>query len=214
MTKPRDSYHHGDLRNALIDAAMELAKQGGPEAVVLREAARHVGVSPTAAYRHFASHTDLMHVIKDRALSILTDAMEEQLATLAQTSGPLADAVAGMRAIGAGYVHFALENPGVFRTWCNHTPAHDASETGDERKYEHSRPFRVLTEALDELGRVGLLKPERREGAEIAAWAAVHGLAILLLDGPLTSLPAEQKDAVINSTLDMVVGGICNQPPA
>lgn len=210
MTKTRGNYHHGDLRNALTDAAMQLARHGGPEAVVLREAARHVGVSATAAYRHFANHEDLMHVIKDRALDILTAAMEAQLAALGHTSDPRADAVARMRAIGAGYVRFALQNPGIFHTWWNPAAHHTSQEAG----YQESRPFRVLTDALDELLRVGLLQPARREGAEIAAWAAVHGLAFLLLDGPLAELPESEKDAVIEATLDMVVNGICGPPAA
>ena len=60
-------YHHGDLANALTAAATELARDGGPEAVVLREAARKVGVSATAAYRHFAGHGDLIHAVKELA---------------------------------------------------------------------------------------------------------------------------------------------------
>ena len=64
----RSTYHHGDLANALAAAAAQLAREGGPDAVVLREAARRVGVSATAAYRHFASHNDLFEeVAKFRA---------------------------------------------------------------------------------------------------------------------------------------------------
>src|SRR5439155_20803437 len=66
VNERRRAYHHGDLANALTNAATELARHGGPEAVVLREAARQVGVSATAAYRHFASHGDLVHEVKER----------------------------------------------------------------------------------------------------------------------------------------------------
>ncbi len=58
----RAAYHHGDLPNALADAATDLARSGGPEAVVLREAARRVGVSAAAAYRHYASHCELLRL--------------------------------------------------------------------------------------------------------------------------------------------------------
>lgn len=207
MNKARTSYHHGNLRSALTDAAMRLAEEGGPEAVVLREAARHVGVSATAAYRHFANHTDLMHVIKERALEILTVAMEEKLAALPHQEDPTLDALARLRATGVGYVHFAMENPGIFRTWCN--PIHDHEPTGG---YRESRPFQVLVDVMNELRNLGLVQPEQPT-AEVTAWAAVHGLAMLLLDGPLRVLPPEHKEAVIDSTLDVVVHGICRQLP-
>jgi AcrR family transcriptional regulator len=61
----RAGYHHGDLPNALADAATNLARSGGPEAVVLREAARQVGVSAAAAYRHYVGHGELLAAVKD-----------------------------------------------------------------------------------------------------------------------------------------------------
>jgi AcrR family transcriptional regulator len=60
-------YHHGDLRNALVAAAAELAAKGGPQSVTIRAAAREVGVTPTAAYRHFAGHEDLLNAAKECA---------------------------------------------------------------------------------------------------------------------------------------------------
>ena len=65
----RAGYHHGDLPNALADAATDLARGGGPEAVVLREAARRVGVSAAAAYRHYVGHCELLQAVKHRALA-------------------------------------------------------------------------------------------------------------------------------------------------
>src|SRR5690242_15991484 len=64
----RATYHHGDLRNALIGAAADLAERGGPDAVTIRAAAREVGVTPTAAYRHFAGQADLVDAAKAEAL--------------------------------------------------------------------------------------------------------------------------------------------------
>jgi AcrR family transcriptional regulator len=93
----RSTYHHGDLANSLVGAAVELAREGGPQAIVLREAARRVGVSPTSAYRHFADHQDLIAAVKMRAQRALTDAMAgepglfrttfNQDAPIAETSG-------------------------------------------------------------------------------------------------------------------------------
>ncbi|HEV7626499.1 MAG TPA: helix-turn-helix domain-containing protein, partial [Streptomyces sp.] len=72
----KSAYHHGDLRNALIEAATDLARDGGPEAIVLRAVARRVGVSPTAAYRHFAGQAELLHAVKELGQQRLTESME------------------------------------------------------------------------------------------------------------------------------------------
>lgn len=73
-------YHHGNLAQALVDAGLEMAADGGPDAVVLREVARRVGVSPTAAYRHFAGQAALMDAITEAAMGRLAEFMREALA--------------------------------------------------------------------------------------------------------------------------------------
>lgn len=112
----RASYHHGDLPNALTDAATQLAREGGPDAVVLRAAARATGVSAAAAYRHFADHGELLHAVRQRALSELADAMRRSL----DSGEPLTDrgqeSIRRLRALGRAYIEFALDNPGLFRT--------------------------------------------------------------------------------------------------
>src|SRR5579862_8662291 len=77
--KPRSTYRHGDLRRALLEAGIELARNGGPDAVVLREATRRAGVVPNAAYRHFASRHDLLAAVRASALSRMAIAMEKEL---------------------------------------------------------------------------------------------------------------------------------------
>jgi AcrR family transcriptional regulator len=72
---PRRTYHHGDLRQALLEAGIALARVGGPEAVVLREATRRAGVVPNAAYRHFVNRQALLQAVRAAALSTLAAAM-------------------------------------------------------------------------------------------------------------------------------------------
>src|SRR5262249_21113232 len=113
----RATYHHGDLANALANAATDLARSGGPEAVVLREAARQGGVSATAAYRHFTNHGDLIHEVKERCQTTLAEYMDAELAAAAPLSEePQTAAVQRLRALGIGYIRFALAEPGLFRT--------------------------------------------------------------------------------------------------
>src|ERR1700726_860340 len=82
-TEPaRATYRHGDLRRALLEAGIDLAREGGPAAVVLREATRRAGVVPNAAYRHFASRWELLQAVRSAALSALAVAMEAELAKL------------------------------------------------------------------------------------------------------------------------------------
>ncbi|MDZ4359203.1 MAG: TetR family transcriptional regulator, partial [Variovorax sp.] len=102
----RSTYRHGDLRRALLDAGIELARDGGPNAVVLREATRRVGVVPNAAYRHFASRHDLLLAVRAAALSEAAKAMEGELAVLPCDQPPADFARAQVRAIGTAYLRF------------------------------------------------------------------------------------------------------------
>jgi AcrR family transcriptional regulator len=206
----RDTYHHGDLANALTAAATDLARHGGPDAVVLRQAARQVGVSATAAYRHFAGHGDLIHEVKERCQAALAAQMRAELAAVAPSDDPRQLAVRRLRAVGEGYLAFALAEPGLFRTaFCMpDSPREKVVERFDAPSYQ------ILTEALDELERLGMIAPTRRPYCETVAWSVVHGLATLLVDGPLAGLPEADRKQMIDGTLDAVRDGICYQGPA
>jgi AcrR family transcriptional regulator len=207
----RGAYHHGDLPNALADAATDLARGGGPEAVVLREAARRVGVSAAAAYRHYASHCELLQAVKQRALAALGDALEQGLDAGDPLPQPADEALRRFRNLGAAYIGFALDNPGLFHAaFVLHSPfCREEAVFGDvHEKIAASRPYQILSEALDELVAVGLLDPARRELAPIAFWSSVHGLATLLLDGPLVGLDEHERAVAIQRTLDILGDGI------
>ncbi|MEP6482463.1 MAG: TetR/AcrR family transcriptional regulator [Rhodoglobus sp.] len=202
----RPSYHHGDLRQALIAAGVELARAGGPEAVVLREATRQVGVSPNAAYRHFADREALLAAVSDAALAMLATAIEAHIAAIPRGAAETV-ARAQLRAVGTGYVAFALDNPQLFRTAFS-VPA-DLQDAGAPSRSGPGglSPFTLLTAALDQFVASGIMPPERRPQAEFLAWSSVHGFAMLLIDGPLRALPRAQADAVTQRVIDMVEAG-------
>jgi AcrR family transcriptional regulator len=178
-------YHHGALHSALIEAAVALAREGGPDRVILREAARAAGVSHSAAYRHFTDRDALLAEVSRYARSELAAEMRRRVK---RTKDPRLR----LQAVGTAYINFALTQPGLFRTAFTSHPSTPEVGAGTEstESTESTEPYEVLSRVLDEAQADGVLKPERRPGAEIAVWSAVHGLAGLLLDGPLPTTAA------------------------
>ena len=193
----RERYHHGDLRAALVEAAVTAARSGGPEAVRLNQLAATVGVSPSAAYRHFPDGLgELLVAVGDVARRGLAERIALRTG---QVDPSAADAVQQrFRASGRAYVEYVVEHPGLFRVACRHEGV----------RRPDADPFGLLEQCLDDLVTTGALPPDRRPWAPAAAWAAVHGLAVLLTEGPLGRLPATDRDAVVERTLDMVQAGL------
>ena len=102
-------YHHGDLRRVLIDAALKLAEEGGPEAVSVREAARRAGVSPGAPFRHFESRNALMTAVAEEAQRRFRAEIDAALA-----GAPANDPLKCFRSFGLAYLRWAMKNPAHF----------------------------------------------------------------------------------------------------
>src|SRR5690349_6524926 len=186
----RATYRHGDLRQALLDAGVAMAREGGPDAVVLREATRRAGVSPNAAYRHFADREALVAAVSDAASSASAAVIESEWDSVSPGS-PAETAHAHLRAVGTGYLRFARDEPGLFRAAYT-VPSNLEQAFSPEKAGPSGRtPFQLLGIAIDEMVSAGLMPAERRPGAELRAWSAVHGLAMLVLEGPLRDLDEE-----------------------
>jgi len=208
VTKARRGYRHGDLRRALLDAGVALARAGGPDAVVLREATRRAGVVPNAAYRHFASRDALLQAVRAAALAALANAMEAELARLPPGWGAANDARARLRATGLAYVRFALEETGLFRTAFGVPPAQPGVADPAAAGASGLNPFQMLGAILDQMVAAGVLPAARRPAAEYLAWSAVHGLAMLAIEGPLRRLSHPEVAALAQRVLDMVEQGL------
>ncbi len=205
----RSTYRHGDLRRVLLEAGMDLARTGGPDAIVLREATRRAGVAPNAAYRHFASREALLQAVRAAALAAVAGAMEAELASLPAGLPPADLARASVRAVGTGYLRFALAEPGLFRTaFARSEVLMQATPEAPTAGPGGLNPFELLGAALDQLVQAGVMPPERRPGAEFLAWSAVHGLAMLVVDGPLGPVIGPQLQQIGQRLLDMVEKGL------
>ena len=170
-------YHHGDLRTALLGEGLRLVEEGGADALSLREVARAAGVSATAVYRHFPDKRALMVALAQEGVRRLGEAQ----AAVAALGG-----VAAFTAIGRAYVDFALANPGLFRL----TFTYPGIEIGD--------PVNDKAASLLHDHALELAHGDKRLTRVIAlrAWALVHGLALLILDGRVPS-----DDALIDATI-------------
>jgi AcrR family transcriptional regulator len=190
------------VRAALVDAGVQLARLGGPDALVLREVTRLVGVVPNAAYRHFADRDALLAAVRDAAVAELARRMAEGIARVRARPETPTGARLRLRAIGQAYLAFARTEPGLFDTafasGVQHPPV-----VGSNGGRDADSPLGLVKAALDGLVAAGVLDPARRPLAEFPTWAAVHGLAVLLR-GPLRMLPAREQAQLEAHTLAFI----------
>jgi AcrR family transcriptional regulator len=203
----KGGYHHGDLRKALVAAALKLVAKHGVEAFSLREAARAVGVSPAAAYRHFEDRSALLKALAHEGLARLALKMEEAVVTAPGAPGSPARAAAELAGIGAAYVEFAVANGSHFRVmfgpWCDL-----ADELAPELLPRGRDPLQLLVDTLDGMVRAGAITAPARQGAEIFAWSAVHGFASLVVEGglPLDGEERARAYGVVQRTILLGLG--------
>ena len=167
--KPADRYHHGDLRAALLREAGRVLAVSGPEALSLRELARALNVSHNAPYKHFANRDALL-------ASLAADGFRELTADGHEAAGAASSGEA-MRARALAYIRFALRRPAVFKLMFSrdvsgrvHAELAEAARTG----------FFALRAALS-----GGATDRAANDTALAAWAFVHGIAHLLIDGQI-----------------------------
>lgn len=172
-TRTRDSYHHGDLRNALIAAGMEIIEEKGLPGLSLRAIAARVGVSHTAPRNHFGSLRGLLTAIGAEAFRIHAEAMKKGVSDT--SPGP-----ERLRAAMEGYVDFALRHPSLFAMMFSP----EYCDVDDEELRANARAsYSVLEDIARDLDWPGAAAPQGALRTEMMLWSFVHGYATLRLAG-------------------------------
>jgi AcrR family transcriptional regulator len=170
------AYHHGNLRQDLVTAAVQLINRKGVAALTLRGVAKRLGVSQTAPYRHFASKGALLAGVAADGFRELLAAMEKALAA----AGP--DLVARYQATGVTYLTFALEHPAHFTVMYGSRPEDfDVVASAEPAR----RGLKLLIGIIVECQRAGLADPGDPSMVAVKVWSFVHGLVLLQLQGLL-----------------------------
>ena len=173
--RPSRGYHHGNLKQTLLQASLELLRQSGSGEFTLREVARRAGVSHNAPYRHFRSKEELLAALAAEGFDRLTAAMEKAAAS---ASG----ALERWRASGRGYVEFALRYPQHFAVMFEIPWQYDLYP---QTQAAGGRAFGSLVHFVEACQTEGVLPPGDARQFALIAWSLVHGVAKLALSGRL-----------------------------
>lgn len=196
--KPRHAYHHGHLRQALVDQAVRTIRSRGVEGLTLREVGQDLRVSRTALYRHFADKQALLAAVAAEGFRTFRQALE-------QAWTPSAHDRAGFVAMGHAYVAFAREHPSYYRVMFGGFVAKVECDPGLAEVADSA--FGVLVGAIAEMQAAGVVEAGDPEALAVFVWSAVHGLALLVIDGQLAR-PGVDVAEVIDLTMAQVWRGI------
>lgn len=187
MATTKATYHHGDLREALVRAAMELLDQSGGTDLSLRGVARRAGVSPAAPYRHYAD--------REALLSAVAAVGYRELAERLAAAHPSPSTPDQLASVAVAYVRFAVERPSLFRIMfgepCDRDNDERVAATAAVSAYVRGIVQRSFPDA-------------DAEALATAIWALVHGLAFLHLDGKLNSTDLAAVDDRVRAAVEAV----------
>ena len=193
-----DGYHHGQLRDALLEAAAATVAEHGLDKLSLRGLARRVGVSHAAPYHHFDTKASLI-------AALVVDSFQRLTALLQHARTDAADPVDGFRRTGLAYVAFAIDHPGRFALMWRPELREGGENAGAVQEAAEAAFQQLLGAVRDAQTAGGLREGDPHEFA-ISAWASTHGLATLVVDGPLGTKEGEAEDLAQMLTRDLYLG--------
>lgn len=214
MSKARKSgYHHGALQEALIRSALEIIAREGLEGLTLRKVARHAGVSHAAPAHHFEDLRGLLAALAEEGYQRLLMYMQELPQRAGDTRHEPRTAIEGLQAVGAGYIRFAAENPGHFRTMFHHV-------LRDKRPYPglsaaSRRTLDFLVSVVEACQQEGSVRQGDARRLALYAWSTVHGISALMIDDQLhtNAFRTPAKELAREITQDLYFGLAALRPP-
>ncbi|RWP22918.1 MAG: TetR/AcrR family transcriptional regulator [Mesorhizobium sp.] len=199
---PSRPYHHGDLRRAVIETALDMLREEKGWQFTLREVARRAGVSHAAPYKHFSDKAALLAEIAmigfDRLRESLSAAKSEAPKTLRDEITPIARA----------YVAFGTDNPALYRLMFS---AEEGKAVGMHLNGRALAVFDVLVEILRRGQAAGSIRKRPIEGQAAAGWGLIHGMTMLAIDGLL--VPEKVGSAPLDAALSTLMEGLGNPAP-
>ncbi len=203
LIRSKQGYHHGDLRNALVNEGLKLLEQDGHPDFTLRDLARRVGVSAAAPYAHFLDKNALLAAIATAGFNRLRAALEGAI----RNESALADQFLQM---GQAYVRFGMDHPALYELMFASEELPPERDGYPELKAAGQAAFGALTGMLERMQRQGFLRPGDPEADGLSVWAHVHGLASLIITGCLACAgdPAPQPAEVVRSSLTILLSGL------
>lgn len=180
----KDTYHHGDLRRALLDAALKLLSTKDAGSLSLRQVARQAGVSHTAPYRHFEDKAALLAAVAEEGFTEFGAYLRAAIAEKGT------DPVASLQATGLAYVRYALDHPTHFRIMFGCFPTEEPAESNLFKVSQGT--FQILVDIIKQGQATGVVRQGDPKALALTRWSLVHGLSMLLLDG---MLPVKGKSA-------------------
>ncbi|MEB3292420.1 MAG: TetR/AcrR family transcriptional regulator [Synechococcales bacterium] len=206
MSAPRSAakepYHHGDLRQHLIEATIALILEEGVSQLSLRQVAKRVGVSHNAPYRHFVDKDALLAAVAAQGFQALQMAMETASQPL-----PIGSAQR-LTAIGVAYVQFAIAQPAYYRLMFGDYRC-DVSQNSALGEASQ-QAFNVLMTTIQEGQAAGVFRGEKAIDLARVAWSMVHGQAMLALNQKLQIQPGEELEAFLRFSSAMLIHGLAN----
>lgn len=195
MTAAKQGYHHGDLRSALLDAALDVISELGPQGLTIREVARRAGVSHAAPYRHFTDKDELILAVVEQGFELMHQTMQHE------QSQAEPDAINQFAATGLGYVNFALQHPAYYRIMFS---GDMLSRTGNVTlRHTSAEALQEMVSQITQCKELGIVREGDAVMQALTIWSAMHGFVTLVNDNRIghlldeTTTPEMVRDAVL-----------------
>jgi AcrR family transcriptional regulator len=204
----KPNYHHGDLRSALLEAALNVINESGPQQLTIREVARRAGVSHTAPYRHFADMDELIRAVVEQSFELMQQTLRDRKAAAPQ------DPLNQFAASGQAYIDFGLQYPAYYRVMYS---GDLLSSTGQQSlQHTSSDTFSEMVRDMETCQKLNILRPGDPAKQALAIISTVHGFVTLVNDNRVDALLGEDFDVeeARDSVMAAIFEGLGAIPPS